>query len=1172
MAERWTEAQKAAITEKGRNIIVSAAAGSGKTSVLSERVCRFVADGGDIERLLVVTFTKAASKEMRSRIRRKIADLCRGETDAAVKARLRRQLVKVGNARISTIDSFFGDLVRENFRVVGVSPNFGMADATETAAAEQEALEKVISRAFEEMSDDFKTLIDLVGGDIRNEKIPLDVKYISSKLATVPFRSEWLEEKKKLYSDPAYFTSFCCSYIADRIGEVLPSFEELLDSGLIGGQNNASALNEVVFKLRSALDAAEKGDWDGARTLEFECRLTRRTKDDDVAAFDRFKQLRKKVRDKSSGNGLFDLPLLMHSTAAVAKELEVMRRPVSCLFDLVEAYSEELRRICAEKNKYTFDMITEAALRLLVKNYDHNSGAFEPTDLARAVAADFDGVMIDEYQDTSPVQDLCFAAVGRDDMFVVGDLKQAIYAFRGTSPECFAKKRDVFYRIDLNRNFRSRKGILDFANFLFSMLLSEKVGGVEYDDGEWLNHGEKAEPEQARPSPDVEFDVLREDYENSLLESDALKPYASHAARRILGLVEKGDCGRKYEFSDIAVLCLSNGQCEQIQRACRALGVPSFFEKGSDLFESKTVGAVVRVLRALNNPYSDIDLYACMTCGIFDVRESDVAQAVAAFGKGGYLYDKISAFAENSDRIDAFLSSFRALRALSFELPLSSLVRRIYDATGCAEKVLLLPRGEERHEDLMSFEAFTLGHEQACDGSLSRFLKLIDDFIASGEKNEPVSAPKGDFVRVMTVHGSKGLEFPVCILPNLEKDFTKTKPVSHNVLFSSRFAVGTKLRDEEGTVEAPSFLYSLNKLLDRNEKVSEELRVFYVAVTRAKEKLILCASAEALKPDEYAYFYNYTAAPDGPKKLKCLRLAVETCKSFAAFASLAMTHRPDSGFFNCADVPALTPDEPVRVNVFKSADAKAEDAEPDGETPPEMPDGGQVCMCGVPKQELDRRFGASLSTVLSRVPAKISVTELTKGFIADENAEPLFPLREKPSVTPEFLAPSKMSGAERGTAVHRFVSLLDLKADPSDELARLVSEGVLSEREAEAVNLEKIRRFLSSDIGELMRNAKKVYREESFVVRIPATEYAADADPKAEILLQGAVDALCETDDGFVLIDYKTDRKTAEELKALYSRQLGYYAYAVEKLFGKPVKKAYIRSFSLDETIEIPLH
>ena len=229
-------------------------------------------------------------------------------------------------------------------------------------------------------------------------------------------------------------------------------------------------------------------------------------------------------------------------------------------------------------------------------------------------------------------------------------------------------------------------------------------------------------------------------------------------------------------------------------------------------------------------------------------------------------------------------------------------------------------------------------------------------------------------------------------------------------------------------------------------------------------------------------------------------------------------------------------------------------------------------MSGLSETELNRRFGAKLTTLLSKVPAKVSVTELSKGFVADEDAEPMFPQSRKPSVTPEFLSSSEMSGAERGTAVHRFVSLLDLKADPSDELARLVSEGVLSEREAEAVNLEKIRRFLSSDIGELMRNAKKVYREESFVVRIPATEYAADADPNAEILLQGAVDALCETDGGFVLIDYKTDRKTAEELKALYSRQLGYYAYAVEKLFGKPVKKAYIRSFSLDETIEIPLH
>ena len=218
MAERWTDEQKSAINEKGRNIIVSAAAGSGKTSVLSERVCRFVADGGDIERLLVVTFTKAASKEMRSRIRKKIADLCRAEQDPETKKRLRRQLVKVGNAKISTIDSFFGDLVRENFRVAEVSPNFGMLDPAETAAIEQEALAAVVERAYEDMSEPFRALVELVGGDARNEKIGGDIKYIYNRLASVPFRTEWLKTKKELYSSPEYFTSFCCDYIASQIG------------------------------------------------------------------------------------------------------------------------------------------------------------------------------------------------------------------------------------------------------------------------------------------------------------------------------------------------------------------------------------------------------------------------------------------------------------------------------------------------------------------------------------------------------------------------------------------------------------------------------------------------------------------------------------------------------------------------------------------------------------------------------------------------------------------------------------------------------------------------------------------------------------------------------------------------------------------------------------------
>ena len=1171
MAERWTDEQKSAINEKGRNIIVSAAAGSGKTSVLSERVCRFVADGGDIERLLVVTFTKAASKEMRSRIRKKIADLCRAEQNPETKKRLRRQLVKVGNAKISTIDSFFGDLVREKFRVAEVSPNFGMLDPAETAAIEQEALAAVVERAYEDMSEPFRALVELVGGDARNEKIGGDIKYIYNRLASVPFRTEWLKTKKELYSSPEYFTSFCCDYIASRVREVLPVFEQIEASGAICSPSKSRYLAEDIESLHRVLSACEKGDWDGARVCAFEGDARGKSKTDDPNAVARYFKVRGYLKN------LFALPFMQHSAAAIKRELEEMSVPVSCLFDLVEEYALELRRICEEKNKYTFDIISEKALRLLVASFDHETGIFETTELARAVAANFDGVMIDEYQDTSPLQDVCFAAVGRDDMFVVGDLKQSIYSFRGAKPEGFAKKRDVFRRIDLNKNFRSRKGVLDFANFVFSMIFSEEVGGVEYDDGERLNHGEKTPSEEARQTPDVEIDVLNAEYTEKLGTGSSAD--FCHVAGRISDLVENGDGERTYRYSDIAVLCADNLSCARVAKTLNSLNVPAYYESGGNIFESVCVRSAVAVLRALNDPYSDVDFYACMTCGVFDVEESDIAQVVAEVGRKGFLYDKITANAAANTRLSAFVSVFEAFRTLAAELPVSALIRRIYEATGYPEKVLLFPNGEERYDALMKFEAFAAAHEEACEARLGKFLKLVSDFAAKGSTDEDSAAPKGEFVRIMTFHKSKGLEFPVCIVPRLEKAFPSKKGDDENIAFHPRFAVGTYLRDAEGTVEAKSFLYSLNERLSADEVLSEKLRVLYVVVTRAKEKLILCANPpKKFSAESLAVLYDYVPQPDGTRKLKCLRLAVENAKSYLDLVALALTHRIDSGIFNCADVPTKPFCEPIRVNSdFENEDGEiteraTEASEAETEAVTTLADGKKKRVSGLSETELNRRFGAKLTTLLSKVPAKVSVTELSKGFVADEDAEPMFPQSQKPSVTPEFLSSSEMSGAERGTAVHRFVSLLDLKADPSDELARLVSEGVLSEREAEAVNLEKIRHFLSSDIGELMRNAKKVYREESFVVRIPATEYAADADPNAEILLQGAVDALCETDDGFVLIDYKTDRKTAEELKALYSRQLGYYAYAVEKLFGKPVKKAYIRSFSLDETIEIPLH
>ena len=1179
MAENWTPEQVKAINEKGKNVIVSAAAGSGKTSVLSERVCRFVADGGDIERLLIVTFTNAASKEMRSRIRKKLSDLFRRETDPAKKVRLRRQFVKSGNARISTIDSFFGDLVRENFRAAEVSPNFGMIDETEKASVERDAMDAVMRRAFDTMTDGFRSLIALVGGDAKNANIPNAVRYTYGRLQTVPFRTEWLETKKKLYSDPGFYISYCCLYVGNFVREVLPVLEAIRDGGLIVTPANSSSLDSDIDTLRRIRLACDKNDWDGARKFNSYGTVKRASKKDDYSTVTEYMAIRKKVIAFFGGSSDKSVSLTDHSAASIAKELEVMREPVSCLFDIVEDYANEMLRICAEKNRYTFDMVTEKALRLLIKNLDHETGAFEPTDLALSIAKDFDGVMIDEYQDTSPIQDACFSALALGNMFVVGDLKQAIYGFRGASTDGFANKRERFFRIDLNSNFRSRKGILDFANYIFSMLFSPEVGGVGYDGGEWLNHGEKSIPEEERDVPDVEIDILGQEYK-AAMENAGVRPSEMsliHVAKRIEKLVSDGDgSGRKYKYSDIAVLLSKNSGCEDAARIFGGFGIPAFFERGVNLFESKNVNAVVRLLRALNDPYSDVDLYACMVCGIFDVEEKDIAFAVAEKGRRGYLYDKILAVAPKNERLSKFVSDFSAFRTLAFELPVSALVRRIYDATGYPEKVLLFDGGEGRYADLMSFEAFALAHGEAAGGNLSAFLKIIENCAESGKSNGAQISPKGEFVRIMTIHGSKGLEFPVCIIPELEKSFNSSRSETLTVNFNPQFAVGTFLRDGDGTIETPSFLYLLNGILKEREEISERIRVLYVAVTRAKEKLILSAMPAARFDCEgCASLYGYDVLPDNSVVLKPFRFAVASASSFFEFLALTLSHRTDSGFFNCADVPTVTPKEPIRVRTLGQGTARSDlgtDADDGDEPVSAVGDDTARNGCGLTKEELDRRFSAEYPLGLSHIPAKVSVTELAKGYVPDEDAVPMFPQSQKPSVTPEFLSASEMSGAERGTAVHRFVSVLDLNADPAEELKRLVSEGIMTEREAEAVDLGKIGKFLASDLCDLMRSSKKVYREEAFVIRIPAVEYDANApDPNAEILLQGAIDALCETDGGLVLIDYKTDRKTFDELVRAYSRQIGYYALAAEKIFGKPVAKAYIWSFRLGGKIEVPL-
>lgn len=1153
MSRVWTEKQREAFERYGHNIIVSAAAGSGKTSVLSERVCQFVNRGGDLDRLIVVTFTNNAAGEMRSRIIKSLREKSVSDLPKDVKTHFKRQVIKANQARISTIDSFFISLVRENFKMLGISPNFAVAaDKEQNASLRNEALDTVYSKALEKADPSFFTLMDMIGNG--EDGLKRTVNELSEKISCVPFGDGWLEETIKKYDDAKYFTDEACAFTVKLLGQALETWEDFQDSQGLSEKNEA-AFHVFFDYVKEIYEYALNNDWDNVCSLavvkpDYSIRVS---KNDDKGIYESCKSLRTLI------DNFLKSEIFFHSASMVEKELNSVKEPMKELCFLIRDFRKELRALCDEKNMYPFFLITEMAFSLTVSSYDRVTGEYEITEVAQQIKDSCDEIMIDEYQDTNPIQDLIFTAIGDGKLFVVGDVKQAIYGFRGSDTKGFTDKCKAFDRIDLNKNFRSREGVLDFSNFVFKRLLSENVGQVSYSSEEQLNFGRKDCVESSEP--DVEIDVLAPTYEN--LDSD--KKYLTYLNEKIIKLLStpsetKG--GKCYTPSDIAVMFATKKEGMAIENSLRSHKIPSFFDKGSSLLESVEAQNVIAVLTAIADPYDDINLYAAMTGPMFDITEREIAECVIK-GKERFLYQTVQKNKDLNGKIDSFLKCIEKWRSLSANLPLSRIIRDIYDETQYPEKVFEFIGGALRNRNLMGFFNFALNFDTNRGGSLSSFLEYIRDIEEMNESGDSqVAAPQGEYVHLMTYHGSKGLEYPVCIIVNAEKGFFDgEKSHTPSVNFNSRLGLGTYLINEEATVKINSFVYSLIEKENRLSEISEKLRTLYVAFTRAKEKLIIeMEGTNKFPKSEDAVLYK--KAFDEENNFfysKALELSVFSSTNYRQLLSFVLPHRRDGGLFNAFDVPSDSFNCPIKVNSLENSELNLE----------EMED-GDFYNCNLSNEELSRRLEFSYDTPYSKLPAKISVTELAKGFISDEDAEPLIPCKKGEGITPEFLGEKSMSGAERGTAIHRFVALADLENDLSDELNDLKHRGMLTQREADSIDIKKVEDFVNSDLYALYKKADKVYKEEPFVVSVPVSEYDKSLKTSDKtILLQGAIDALCEFEDGFVLVDYKSDRKSPEQLIETYSSQLSYYAMAVEKLFGKPVKEAYIWSFGNSRKVKI---
>ena len=1158
MSFRFTENQRRAIESRGGTLLVSAAAGSGKTRVLTERLLRYVTDpteNADIDQFLVITYTRAAAAELRSRIMDALAALA---AERPGDARIRRQQSLCCRAPIGTIHSFCSGIIREYSQMLGVSPAFTILDDDRAETMKQSIAERLLEQRYARIGEDepFRLLADSVGAGRNDSRLLSTLLQLHEKLQSHPFPEDWAAEQR---------AAFALEGVADA-GETVWG-RELLDAALRSarywsGEMDAAAeeiaggdaklqkaygapFAEAAAQLRDFCRAATEG-WDRA------CAFSR-------IVFGRLGALRgyddaaQQERLKSVWNGAKKACAALADTfsadsAAALADLRAVGPAMDALLDLTVAFD---RAFTAEKTRrgvLDYADLEHLAARLLT---DRETGA--PTPVALELSRRYREIMVDEYQDVNAVQERIFRAVSRaeQNLFLVGDVKQSIYRFRLADPGLFLEKytRLVPFeraeegeprRILLQENFRSRRGVLDAANLVFGGIMSRELGELDYDDDAALRFGAQGyDPSLDCPAELHLLDPVTE--EEDAPAADEME--ARFIAGKILSMMRAGTpvtengVQRRCDWDDFVLLMRAPGaRGAAFRRVLAESGIPVDAVPGGGFFTSLEVAVTVDLLSVIDNPHADIPLISVLRSPAFGFT-GDELSAVRAADRDSDFYGALCAAAAAGDRKSAeFLQKLDAWRDLAPETELDTLVWRLCTETGLLAICAAMRDGETRRRNLMHLFEYARTFSESGYRGVYRFVRWLRRMAERGQEPDGGGAERA--ARIPSIHKSKGLEFPFVFLCDLSHRFNQTDSRAC-VLIHSNLGLGPKRVDADLGVEYPTLARRAVARRLTDEMLSEEMRVLYVGMTRARERLFLSgvwknagAALEALR--------NTLRWPVPPETLR-------GASSFAPWVAAAALAGPET--------------LPVTIHRIDAA----------GETAGEAAAGTAASAPADPealaalREKLDFVYpwpGAS------DLPSKLTATELKDPLEADADAAPL--RAEAPALTFRRPGPGRQRGltaAQRGTATHAFLQFVDFArtgsvSELTDEADRLLAEGRLAPEEREALDLPAVARLFRSPLGLRLRDAAEVRREFRFQLLCPAADYFPAAAPGDEILLQGVVDCcFAEPDGSLTIVDYKTDRVAASDVPARaahYRGQLLAYARALGTIFERPVKRCVL--------------
>lgn len=1174
MKKNWTEAQKDAINAKGGNILVSAAAGSGKTAVLVERVTQRIIDKDNpvnADRFLIVTFTRAAAGEMRERIDAAISRLiAENPTDS----RLVNQKILLSAAQICTIDSFCSSLVRENFNQLDFAPDFKIADEGELGILSTEACDEVMEELYAKKDKSFCNLVELLFVGRDDGKLGESIKSLYKSSMSFPFPESWLDsladefEKGESLSQSRY-GKLLLSHAETMCRYSLSITESCLEK-IDGDEDFEKMLYDVLSTDKAQyeyiLEKIVSGSWDEAKKAAENFKASRRgntpkhLKDDNTAAMLVEKR-------KAATDNIKKLPeLFCCSEADFESDMEFFAPMVRSLVEAVKLYGEKLTRLKKEKKIADFDDITHAALKLLVRK---TKDGWEKTPQAENLSQFYEEILIDEYQDTNKAQDMLFTALSRDNLFRVGDVKQSIYSFRQAMPKIFLELKDVysFYnrqdeifpaKVLLGNNFRSRKGVTDIINFVFSLLMSKESGDIEYNNEEELvplaSYCEKSEAA-------TELHII--DTEKITDDTDSDTRQAGYIADRILDMlnsgftVKDGDGERKASYGDFAVLLRSVSKKAQIYAdVFRKKGIPCFTETGGSFLSSKEISLTLNFLRVIDNPKQDIPLLSVLMSPVFGFTADDVS-VIRMCDKGDFYSCLLSSASKGNVKVSSFLDKLRYWRSLSCCLPASELITELYNETGLVCIFDATDKSGMKRANLMLLFDYACTYEKSGYAGLSAFIRFIDRI--SSQKQDLTGAlgdvQSADVVKIMSIHKSKGLEFPVCILADMMKKFNRMDETK-NLIVNLSHGLGIIRRDLDTFEQYRTVCHSAVKLSMHRDSISEELRVLYVAMTRAKEKLIV-----VLEKKKAAEFFRKCSIDITPGERRTAPYAVTRASSYGNWLITALLRHPDSAELrklgNVSNEAVLKCESPLKVVYYAPEENESELKD---EKSIERVDGQLLEKI---RERLSYRYPYE---ALSGVISKRAASEVDRNYIDRDYFA---------SSVPPFLTEGGLTGAQRGIATHTFIQFADFEKAENDlegEIGRLKAKGILTEVQARGINRRALSSFFKSTLFERIKRSPLVMREKKFTLEVPVGEvYPELSDFSGEkMMIQGIADCAFLEDGELVVVDYKTDSLNNEtDFVVKYASQVILYKKSLSECTGYNVKSAVLYSFHLGKEIEV---